>query len=99
MSTQTLTTIFIVLLSINFVIWIAFAIFLFVQVRKVFKTVQALLSDVTHFSNSVMGSALKIAPFVFALLKGFQQTRSINTLSDIWKSDSQEEEKNGKKKK
>ncbi|MBD3366032.1 hypothetical protein GF360_01675 [candidate division WWE3 bacterium] len=82
MTNETLTTILIVLLSINFVLWIAFLIFVLVQIRRIFKVIFGILDDIEDFSSSIIGSAFKVAPLVLGFLKSFQAVKSITTLKD-----------------
>jgi len=84
MSTETLTTILIVLLSVNFVLWIIFLIFLLVQIRKVFNAVHEILGNINEFSSSFMSKALSVLPLVFGVLKSFKAVKSITTLSDAF---------------
>ena len=99
MSKEILTTILIVLVSVNFVLWIALGILIIIQIRKLFKKVHSIVDQVDNFSSSMMGYAVKIIPVILGLVKGVQTVKSITTLNDIWDPDDQKEEKNGKKKK
>lgn len=99
MSNETLTTILVILLSVNFVLWIAFLVFLFVQVRKLFSRINEAIEDFHNLSTSVFGSAMKIGAAALGLFKGFQAVKSITTLGDVFEEDDSEEEKNGKKQK
>jgi len=99
MSIETLTTNLISLLIINFAIWLGFLIFVFFQVRKVFKKVDAVLENANKLSSSVVGSFFKMGALAVSLVKGFNTVRSITTLSDIFGEDVEEEEKHAKKRK
>lgn len=91
LTTSVLTTILIVLLIFNFVLWIAFLVFLAVQIRKLFQKVSSLVDEVSEFSSSMMDYSLKIAPLVLGVVKGIQAFKSINTLKNIWGSEPDEE--------
>lgn len=91
MSTELLTTILIILLIINFVLWIAFLIFLLIQMRKLFQKVFSLVEEVRDFSSTIMGYSTKAVPVILALAKGIQTVKSINTLKSIWNSDTEKE--------
>ncbi len=99
MNTETLTLVLISLLIINFAIWVVFLVFLFVKIRKALNFVNSTLENVNSFSNSVVGSSLKLGALVLGLIKGFRTVQSITTLSDIFELDVDKGEKNVKKRK
>jgi uncharacterized membrane protein len=92
MTNETLTKILIILLSVNFALWIAFLVFLYLQVRKIFKTTFSILDDMSKFSSSMVSSAMKIGPLLFGLFKSFQAVKSITTLKGIFDGDAEEED-------
>ena len=71
MSTETLTTILISLLIINFAVWLGFLLFLFFQTRKIFKKVDILLGNANRLSTSFIGSVLKLSGMAVAIIKGY----------------------------
>lgn len=100
MNTETLITILAVLLGLNFLIWLGIAIFLFIQIKRIFKRINLFLDNFTNFSSTLAGSALKIGALIFGLLKGFRTVQSINTLSDLFDSEEEDDDvENVKKKK
>jgi hypothetical protein len=94
MNNDILITILAVLLGLNFVFWLAFLIFIFFQVRKIFKHVNSILENMGNLSASVASGAVKAGALLFGLFKGFNAVRSINTLSDVF--DFGKGEENGK---
>lgn len=98
MTTETLTTILVSLLIINFALWIAFLLFIFVQIHRLFKRVNSILENANKLSNSFVGSFFKFGTLALGLFRGFKTVRSITTLSDIF-GDVEEEEKYDKKRK
>lgn len=93
MSNETLTTVLIVLLSVNFILWIGFLVFLFLQIRKLFKSANEIVHDVQKMSTSLLGTAMKVGTVAFGVLKGFQTVKSITTLGDIFERDVSEDGK------
>ncbi len=99
MTTEILITILVSLLIINFAIWLAFLLFVFIQTRKVFKTVNKILENTNKLSSSVVGTFFRFGTLALGLIRGFNTVKSITTLSDIFGEDVEEEEKHGKKRK
>jgi uncharacterized membrane protein len=98
MTIETLNTILVTLLIINFVFWIAFLLFVFFQIKKILKRVDLILEDANKLSSSIVGSVFKVGALALGLIKGFNTVRSITTLSDIF-DDVSKEEKHVKKRK
>lgn len=79
-------------------IWIVFLLFVFVQVRKILKRIDAISENANKLSNSIVGSAFKFGALALGLIKGFSTAKSITTLNDIF-DDVSKEDKNARKKK
>jgi len=99
MTTETLITILVSLLIINFVIWLGFLIFIFIQTRKIFKAFNNILENTNRLSSSLVGTVFKFGTLALGLIKGFNTVKSITTLSDIFEEDVEEEGKHDKKRK
>ncbi len=70
-------------------------VYLFFQLRRLFKNINKIIGNVSTISSTVAGSAVKIAVILFGLLKGFNTVKSITTLGDIFDIDLDDKEEGG----